>query len=402
MLQKRRLEMKNVTVKGRAFLDRYGKEKVFNGINIVCKNPQMGYLYDLKKEDWDALEKLKIDIVRFGVIWSGAEPVCGGVDDDYLDRVEAKLKEFENHGIPVFLDMHQDLYSIRYGDGAPIWATHNKGEHKVDGAWASAYYISPAVHSALDAFWDNEPARDDRGLQDHLAWTWQKIAERFAGSPNVVGYDILNEPSPGSLFGEYFNAFIRSLNTYWDRTTGKRHTFEEAFAMYYDPDRIGPIFRDMSIDDFTALLGDEPTKLVELFDRQYLQPFYDKVAASIRKVDKESILFYCNSAITNWGGVDMLRPLEVGGIMDPIQAFAPHGYDLVDSTSYVYAAQQGRVDRCFDQHLDWAKKYNLPIIAGEWGAFPEDDPLMDKKKKDMRAYFTAHDISQTYWAYPTR
>ena len=98
----------------------------------------------------------------------------------------------------------------------------------------------------------------------------------------------------------------------------------------------------------------------------------------------------------------MLQPLQVNGKVDPIQAFAPHGYDLVDSTSYVYAAQQGRVNRCFEQHLDWAKKYNLPIIAGEWGAFPEDDPLMDKKKADTRAYFALHDISQTYWAYPTR
>src|SRR4030043_785739 len=105
------LKMKNITVKGRAFLGKDGKEKVFNGINVVCKDPQMGYLFDFKKEDWDALEKMKIGLVRFGVIWSGAEPVCGVVDDDYLDRVENKLKEFENRGIPVYLDMHQDLYS---------------------------------------------------------------------------------------------------------------------------------------------------------------------------------------------------------------------------------------------------------------------------------------------------
>jgi len=394
--------MKNVTVEGRSFLDRNGNKKVYNGINIVCKKPEMGYMFDLKEEDWDALARLKIDIVRYGVIWSGAEPVCGVIDDDYLDRLEVKLKEFEDHGIPVFLDMHQDLYSIRYGDGAPIWATHNKGEHIVDGAWSSAYYISPAVHSSLDAFWNNEPARDGRGLQDHFAWTWQKIAERFCHNPNVIGYDILNEPSPGSLFGEYFNAFLRSLHIHWDRITGEKHTFKEAFNMYYDPDQIGPVLRDISIDDFSAILDGEPAELVKLFENTYLQAFYDKVATSIRKVDKESIIFYCNSAITNWGGVDRLRPLEVDGVRDQNQAFAPHGYDLVDCTSYVYAAQQDRVNRCFDQHLDWAKKYQLPMLAGEWGAFPDDDPLIDKKKKDMRDFFTAHDISQTYWAYPSR
>lgn len=391
--------MKNITIRRRSFLDRDGKEKVFNGINIVCKEPRMGYLFDLKKEDWDALKKMKIEIVRFGVLWSGAEPVCGVVDDDYLDRVEVKLKEFEDHGIPVYLDMHQDLYSIRYADGAPIWATHNKGEHKVDGAWSSAYYISEAVQSSLDAFWDNEPSRDGRGLQDHFAWSWQKIAERFADNPNVVGYDILNEPSPGHLFRESCKADLRSLNVYWDRITGAKHTFQETYDMYFDPDRIGPILRDMPVDDFSAILDAEPAKISELFETQYLQPFYDKVASYIRKADKESILFYCNSAITNWGGIDRLRPIEVDGVRDPIQAFAPHGYDLVDCTAYVYAARQDRVNRCFQRHLDWAEKFEVPMLAGEWGAFPPDDPLMEKKIKDMRAFFTAHGISQTYWDY---
>jgi endoglycosylceramidase len=389
--------MKNITVKGRSFLDRNGKEKVFNGVNIVCKEPRSGYLFDFRKEDWDALEKMKIDLVRFGVIWSGAEPVCGVVDDDYLDRVVVKLKEFEDHGIPVYLDMHQDLYSIRFWDGAPIWATLSRGEHKVDGAWSSAYYISPAVHTALDAFWDNAPARDGRGLQDHFAWAWQKIVERVAENPNVVGYDILNEPSPGTPFGEYFNAFIRSLNLYWDQTTGKKHTFDETFAMYYDPDRIGPILRDITVDEFSALMDGEPAKIVERFETKYLQPFFDRVAASIRKADKEGILLYCNSAITNWGGIDRLRPIEVDGVRDPIQAFAAHGYDLVDGCPYVYAARQDRVDRCFQRHLDWAVKYDVPLLAGEWGAIPPDDPLMAKKMREMRSFFTAHDISQTYW-----
>ena len=391
--------MKNITVKGRSFLDRNGKEKVYNGINIVCKDPRMGYLFDLQREDWDALEAMGIDIVRFGVIWSGAEPVCGVVDDDYLDRVEEKLREFEEHGISVFLDMHQDLYSIRFMDGAPLWATLSRGEHKVDGAWSSAYYISPAVHSALDAFWNNEPARDGRGLQDHLAFTWQKIAERFAGNPNVVGYDFLNEPSPGTLFRDYFVAFLRSLNGYWDRVTGIPHTYEETFAMYYDPDRIGPVLRDIGIDEFSAILAGEPAKIVEHFEANYLQPFYNKMAAAVRKADRESILMYCNSAITNWGGADHLLPLEVDGVRDPIQAFAPHGYDLVDCTAYVYAADQNRVDRCFQQHLDWAEQHGLPMLAGEWGAFPADDPLMAQKMRATRTFFTAHNISQTYWDY---
>jgi endoglycosylceramidase len=50
-------------------------------------------------------------------------------------------------------------------------------------------YTAPEVASSFQALYRNE-----NGLLDKMFAFWAVVAERFKNNPNVIGYDILNEP----------------------------------------------------------------------------------------------------------------------------------------------------------------------------------------------------------------
>src|SRR5262249_9807199 len=136
--------------------------------------------------------------VRLLIFWDAAEPTEGNWDDTYLDRVNQQVDRFWSKGIRVILDMHQDVYGPAVtGDGAPAWATRTDGQPFEQQMIWSANYFEPAVKRAFDNFWAYD-AGPNADLQDHYAETWRRIAARFATHPGVIGYDVINEPSPGS------------------------------------------------------------------------------------------------------------------------------------------------------------------------------------------------------------
>ena len=44
------------------------------------------------------------------------------------------------------------------------------------------------------------PAPDGVGLQDHYAAAWRHVAQRLGGEMGLLGYDLFNEPFPGTLW----------------------------------------------------------------------------------------------------------------------------------------------------------------------------------------------------------
>jgi len=56
-------------------------------------------------------------------------------------------------------------------------------------------YTSPEVASAFNALYTNED-----GLLDKMMAFWSVVSEKFAANPNVIGYDILNEPWAANLY----------------------------------------------------------------------------------------------------------------------------------------------------------------------------------------------------------
>ena len=58
-------------------------------------------------------------------------------------------------------------------------------------------YTAPEVASAFASLYANED-----GLLDKMFAFWSVVSEKFSQNPNVIGYDILNEPWPANIYKE--------------------------------------------------------------------------------------------------------------------------------------------------------------------------------------------------------
>jgi endoglycosylceramidase len=184
--------------RGRWITDAQGRVVMLHGVNMVAKRPP--YAPDalgFGADDARFLAREGYNSVRLGVIYGAVEPQPGVYDDAYLARIARTVRILGRHGITSTLDFHQDLYNERFqGEGWPDWAVIDDGlpaEPKV--GFPGNYLAMPALNRAFDHFWAN-----DEGLQDHYAAAWRHVAARFAGNRFVMGYDLLNEPWPGSVF----------------------------------------------------------------------------------------------------------------------------------------------------------------------------------------------------------
>lgn len=181
-----------------------GRQVILRGLNTqgsVKMAPDCMPAYG-PKEIARERTQLRSNAVRLLLQWRCVEPQPNVYDDAYLDRVAALVKTYNDHGMTVLFDMHQDLWGPgitperNVGNGAPVWATHTDGlPVKKNKSWAM-YYLEPGVTRAFDNFWNkfgNHPE-----LMDHYARMWGHVAKRFASNPGVFGYDLMNEPYMGS------------------------------------------------------------------------------------------------------------------------------------------------------------------------------------------------------------
>ena len=176
---------------------------VLHGANVVpsgFENPpetpgQAGF----RAADADFLAAQGFNHVRLGLFYAGVEPQPGSYDDAYLRHYEDVQALLARRGLLTLLDMHQDQYALKYsGRGFPAWAALDAGVPNTEQGFPSGYLTNPALHRAYDNFWANAPGPGGPGLQERFAEAWRRIAARFADKPGMVGYDIFNEPWPGS------------------------------------------------------------------------------------------------------------------------------------------------------------------------------------------------------------
>lgn len=167
----------NIRVRGQRFIDSQQRTVIWNGLNLVEKNPEVGYLNPQDETLFRQFRMWGVNCVRYGIHWDGLEPEPGEINEEYLKEIDKRVYWARINGISLILDMHQDLYSRKFGNGAAAWATLDEGFPHITGeVWSDAYLMSPAVHKSFDNFWANAPASDGVGVQDHYIEVWKKVA----------------------------------------------------------------------------------------------------------------------------------------------------------------------------------------------------------------------------------
>ena len=97
--------------------------RIFHGVNFVAKHPPWYHAALLDEKYARDLASWGLNVVRLGAMWSGFEPQEGYFDLEYVQKLKKIVRNFEQHGVNVILDMHQDVASRHFGtyDGFPDW-----------------------------------------------------------------------------------------------------------------------------------------------------------------------------------------------------------------------------------------------------------------------------------------
>lgn len=396
--------MSAIQVKEGRFIDCHDRHVLLHGINMVCKDASRGYIGEWDLSVFHKLYSWGFNVVRLGVIWDGVEPNPGQYDLQYLRRLRQVIQWAREAGLYVFLDMHQDLFSASFGDGAPAWATLTDGlAYEPYPLWSDAYLHNEAVQRAFDHFWNNSKATDGIGLQDHYAAAWRKVAEELGSEPNVIGYDLMNEPFMGSSVQQLIEPLMGQMNSLVAKRAGSESNAgliaDKLAAAWSQSEEKLELFRMLEDkDSFKAFLHAlEPGQ--QAFEAHQLMKMYGRVAHAIREVDASGILFLETNLFANMGVHSGIEPiLSANGKRDPQQAYAPHGYDLVTDTPHASAGSKARVSLLFDHHEHTRQRLSMPMLVGEWGAYYGS---MDTQEAALHVKETFERLlcSDTYWSY---
>lgn len=415
--------MERIFRNGTRFVDESGRQVLFNGVNISLKGERKGektvYKFDTVHEKTiAALHARGINLIRLILTWDGVEPHPGIYDELYLDHYRQIVSWCEKYGIYFILDMHQDLYSSRIGDGAPEWATLTDGYpiQKPVAIWAEGYFYARAVAHSFEHFWNNTPVYG-KGLQDWYAAMWQHVIRIFADSPALLGFDFINEPYPG-LEGP--RIFTELLDGFMDRLGGGRELpFDAARYLNRENQRAGFVRLAVEIGRRVKRcglgrmrrLGEDRAALREIFirvepqirrfDEEKYTPFLSKMAAAARAVTDRGIILIDNCYYSNLGIPCSVKIPTVNGVPEEQVAFAPHGYDLfVDSPLYRFASEV-RVGMIFEEHRRTQERLGVPVVVGEWGGFSSYDGY-HRHTEFLLDLFNRNGWSRAYWAYSSK
>jgi endoglycosylceramidase len=227
---------------GRWITDGNGRVVVLHGLNMVYKRaPYAPDAIGFGDDDAAFLASEGYNTVRLGLIYKAIEPNPGQYDEAYLDRIQNTVNTLGRHGIVSLLDFHQDLYNEKFqGEGFPDWAVQDDGAPNPENGFPGNYLSNPALNRAFDHFWANDPGPGGVGLQDRYAAAWRHVADRFKDNRYVLGYDLLNEPWPGTTWVQCANTagcpeFDAKLSDFVQRVRTAIRTVDPSTLVFYEP-----------------------------------------------------------------------------------------------------------------------------------------------------------------------
>jgi endoglycosylceramidase len=344
-----------IAPKPMAFItDAQGRALILHGMNVM--NAAKGApdrLPPITAEDASRIARWGMNFVRYLVFWDAIEPTPGSYDDAYLAKVRAQLDLLQAKGISVMLDVHQDVYAQKFCcDGAPAWAIHDDGKpFSLQSTW-SMNYFQPAVTAAFDNFWSHAAAHAE--LQDRYVAMLGHVAKQLGDHPAIVGWDVMNEPYPGTVF---------------------------------------------DVSETLFLIDQDDTGTLAKFDRGLFADFYGRAIAAIRAVDRDHWIFVEPRYGAPANGSRSFLPT----LVDPRPgerriAAAPHLYSLRAEANTTYAPEDDTVARWQTRRHDEIAATGDALIVGEFG-FDYGMPRGEQYMQDVLDMADHEAIGWAYWSY---
>ncbi|MDE5670835.1 MAG: cellulase family glycosylhydrolase [Eubacterium sp.] len=402
--------MDKISVSSKQFIDEYGRERIFCGVNMGGKITPFMNTYTnaeskhILKNHIKLLHTHGFNVIRFFVNWSYLEPMPKQYDENVLNGIKEFLDICKENGIYVYLDMHQDLYSsfrkeinpTLHGNGAPKWAciTNGKKFKQPKRIWAEGYFTGKAVHNAFNNFWNNAEV-EGQGLQEHFCDLWRMLAKRFGTHPAILGFDIFNEPFPYTYDKNIFFIIVKSAIkiTLKNRNISKRRLISSLLKKEPLPTLLSQ-YSSKILYEITS----PANKYIEKFDKEKYSPFINKVTAAIREVTDNGIIFMENCYYSNMGIPFSAPPITVNYNREKNQAFSPHAYDLLVDTPFYKYADNERVGATFKRRKCEQEKLNIPVLVGEWGGGTMIPDWFDHANYLLNL-FDSFKWSHTYWCF---
>ncbi len=311
---------------GRWFTDPIGRVVMLRGLDFVEKwAPYTPEADGFGDDDAALLAANGFNTIRLGIPFEFLMPTPGKIDRAYLASIAKTVVTLERHHIYALLDFHQDGWGpVTNGNGMPAWMTYTDGLPNPPDPFPTYYVTNPALQRAFDNFWANRAGPDGIPLQTYYARGMVAVAQRLGSSSNLLGYEAMNEPWPGSTFA----------------TCGT------------------------GCPDLEAKL---------------LAPFYARMTAAVRTVDRRHPVFVEPFSLFNFGGADTSIP---GGSTK--DALSTHAYALS-------AAANASV---MDRSVAAATRDHAALLMTEWGAV--NDPATLVQFEDQ---FDARLVPWLFWSY---
>jgi endoglycosylceramidase len=311
---------------GRWFTDGSGRVVMLRGFNFVEKFPPYTPAADGFDDDDAALIAANgFNTIRLGVAFEFLMPTPGQIDRAYLGSLAKTVRILGRHHIYVLLDFHQDGWGpVTNGNGMPAWATYTDGLPNPPEVFPRYYVTNPALQRAFENFWANRPGPNDVPLQTYYAQGMTAVAARVVSSPNVIGYEAMNEPWPGA--------------------------------------------------DWQPCVKGCPE-----FEAQLLAPFYARMTAAVRTVDRRHPVFVEPFVLFNFGNA--ATSLPGAGSTNALSAHA-------------YAVNAPLNALVMDHSVAAAQRDGAPVLVTEWGATV--DPAFLTLTEDQ---FDARLVPWLFWSY---
>ena len=330
----------------RLIVNKSGDVVLLRGLNIAHTAKRTVIPWQEEEDIKKMSEEWGLNFIRLTLFWSAIEPERGKYDKEYIEKIREIIKWSEKYSVYVLLDMHQDLFGYKAtdsdeGDGAPQWAMSSTCPSFRDLTPWIANYGDNAVNCQFDAFWNNE-----RGILDAYEEMWLFTIKMLGDENSVIGFDIMNEPWPGSLW------ITEEKRTYWEQNI--------------------------------------------------LNPFYSRIANKIRKISAKYI-FYESHPLSDVGiAVNLDKPNA------PNLIYAPHIYPISAAEGFLiqyYKTPQVAgngydrdIDYVFRVHNSVAIEHNVPMVVGEYG-ITANTPNAEKIIRKHIDIFDENFVGSAMWSY---